>query len=112
MRTFSDAVRIQLASELHLEFSERRFPASRIIEPAHRANILLIGGDILNGTEAVALVKDCPVHADRLPGVVMGYLGIRTLCHAKRRHGSDNATEKESSLQHARRALKLRTSNA
>lgn len=33
-------MRIQLASDLHLEFLEKRFPSARLIEPASNADLL------------------------------------------------------------------------
>lgn len=54
-------MKIQLASDLHLEFLERRFPDSRIITPAPGADILVLAGDIHNGTKAVEHFKDWPV---------------------------------------------------
>ena len=54
-------MKIQLASDLHLEFLERRFPDSCIITPAPGADILVLAGDIHNGTKAVEHFKDWPV---------------------------------------------------
>lgn len=52
---------IQLASDLHLEFLERRFPGERIIKPAPGADILVLAGDIHNGIKAVASFGNWPV---------------------------------------------------
>ena len=53
-------MKIQIASDLHLEFLEKRFPRYRVIEPAD-ADVLVIAGDIHRTTEAVAAFADWPV---------------------------------------------------
>jgi predicted phosphodiesterase len=55
------ALRIQLASDLHLERFERRFPDRRLLQPAPGADLLVLAGDIHNGTHAVATFADWPV---------------------------------------------------
>ena len=57
----TEIMKIQLASDLHLEFLERRFPGERIIESAPGADILVLAGDIHNGTKAIAAFADWPV---------------------------------------------------
>lgn len=54
-------MRIQIASDLHLEFLQRNFPGERLIAPAHGADLLVLAGDIGNGTLAVELFGDWPV---------------------------------------------------
>lgn len=54
-------MKIQLASDLHLEFVQRAFPGERIISPAYEADVLVLAGDIANGTQAIDLFKDWPV---------------------------------------------------
>ncbi len=61
-------MKIQLTSDLHLEFLERRFPTERIIVPAPGADILVLAGDIHNGAKAVALFADWPVQLLLLAG--------------------------------------------
>ncbi len=53
-------MRIQLASDLHLEHLQRAFPGERLIAPAYGADILVLAGDIANGIQAIELFKDWP----------------------------------------------------
>lgn len=54
-------VRIQLASDMHLEHLEHWFPDARTIAPAHGADILVLAGDIGRGANALRLFRDWPV---------------------------------------------------
>ena len=63
-----EIMKIQLASDLHLEFLNRDFPTARLISPAHDADVLVLAGDIANGTDAIALFKDWPVPVLYLAG--------------------------------------------
>lgn len=54
-------MRIQLASDLHLEFLARDFPGECLISPAHQADVLVLAGDISHASSAVELFKDWPV---------------------------------------------------
>lgn len=54
-------MRIQLASDLHLEHLRRDFPGERVIVPASGADILVLAGDLANGTDAIGLFCDWPV---------------------------------------------------
>jgi Icc-related predicted phosphoesterase len=54
-------MRIQLASDLHAEFLAYRFPRETGLTPAANADILVLAGDIANGTSALSLFKDWPV---------------------------------------------------
>jgi len=54
-------VRIQLASDLHLEHLARLFPGETLIRPAHQADVLVLAGDVGHASEAVALFADWPV---------------------------------------------------
>jgi Icc-related predicted phosphoesterase len=54
-------MRIQLASDLHLEFLARTFPGERLIAHAHQADVLVLAGDISHASSGVELFKDWPV---------------------------------------------------
>ncbi len=54
-------MKIQLASDLHLEFLARNFPEEILIKPVPGADLLVLAGDIQNGTQAIELFKDWPV---------------------------------------------------
>ena len=54
-------MKVQLASDLHLEFLQREFPGERLISPAYGADLMVLAGDIGNGTQAIELFKDWPV---------------------------------------------------
>lgn len=61
-------MKLQLASDLHLEFLQGMFPGERLISPAHEADVLVLAGDIANGTLAIELFKDWPVPVLYLAG--------------------------------------------
>ncbi len=54
-------MKIQLASDLHLELLEKKFPRAGIIEPVPGADLLVLAGDIHNGIKAVEHFGDWPV---------------------------------------------------
>ena len=54
-------LRIQLASDLHLEMLERNFIGERLIAPAADADLLVLVGDVAQGTRAIQLFSDWPV---------------------------------------------------
>lgn len=54
-------VKIQLASDLHLEFLQSRWPSERLITPAPDADLLVLAGDIAQGADALALFANWPV---------------------------------------------------
>ena len=64
----SSKMKIQLASDLHLEFVQRKFPGERLITPAYGADLLILAGDIGNGTQAIEYFKDWPVQVLYLAG--------------------------------------------
>lgn len=53
-------MKIQLASDLHLEFLEQRFPGYRVVEPTD-ADLLVLAGDIHRATQAIDAFADWPV---------------------------------------------------
>ncbi len=55
-------MKIQIASDLHLEFLERSFPDFRVVEPGD-ADVLILAGDIHHGDRAFDVFRDwhCPV---------------------------------------------------
>ncbi len=54
-------MKIQLASDLHLEFLTQLFPSERLIEPQPDADVLVLAGDIANGTLGIRRFADWPV---------------------------------------------------
>jgi predicted phosphodiesterase len=61
-------MRVQLASDLHLELLERRWPHERLIAPAEGADVLVLAGDIHRGVRAIELFADWPVPVLYLAG--------------------------------------------
>jgi predicted phosphodiesterase len=61
-------MKIQLASDLHHEFLQREFPGECLISPAHGADLLVLAGDIGNGSQAIDLFQDWPVPVLLLAG--------------------------------------------
>jgi Icc-related predicted phosphoesterase len=53
-------MKIQIASDLHLEFIDQRFPGERLLTPAD-ADVLVIAGDIHAGVRAIERFADWPV---------------------------------------------------
>jgi predicted phosphodiesterase len=54
-------MKIQLASDLHLEFLARQFPGETLIRPAYQADALVLAGDVGHAADAIALFADFPV---------------------------------------------------
>jgi predicted phosphodiesterase len=61
-------MKIQIASDLHLEFLERKWPDERLIEPAPGAGLLVLAGDIGNGVDALSHFANWPVPVVYLAG--------------------------------------------
>ncbi|MER2514725.1 MAG: metallophosphoesterase [Nitrosomonas ureae] len=60
-------MRIQIASDLHLEHLEWRFPKYRGVEPTD-ADVLVLAGDIANGARALELFGEWPCPVIYVPG--------------------------------------------
>lgn len=54
-------MKLQLASDLHLEFARRERPGTRLVEPAPGAELLVLAGDIHNGVHGIEAFADWPV---------------------------------------------------
>lgn len=60
-------MRIQIASDLHLEHLEWKFPTFRGVEPGD-ADVLVLAGDIAKGSRALDLFGDWPCPVVYVPG--------------------------------------------
>jgi len=60
-------MRIHIASDLHLEYLEKRFPDYRAVEHSD-ADVLILAGDISAGTRALDLFSDWPCPVIYVPG--------------------------------------------
>lgn len=61
-------LRIQVASDLHLEHIWRAFPGQQLIRPEAGADVLVLAGDIAVATAAVYAFADWPVPVLYVPG--------------------------------------------
>jgi hypothetical protein len=61
-------MKIQIASDLHLEFLARNFPGETLIRPAPEADLLALVGDISQGLHAIATFANWPVPVLYVPG--------------------------------------------
>lgn len=64
-------MKIQLASDLHLDFLQHQWPGERIITPVAGADALVLAGDIAGGTEAFQLFGDWSSKAERVPIIMV-----------------------------------------
>lgn len=61
-------MKLQIASDLHLELLQDQFQGERLISPAADADVLVLAGDIAKGTQAIELFNDWPVPVLYLAG--------------------------------------------
>jgi len=54
-------MKLQIASDLHLELLENHFPEYRIVEAASDADVLVLAGDIHHAARAIDMFDDWPV---------------------------------------------------
>ena len=54
-------MKLQLGSDLHLEFAQRERPGTRLVDPAPDAELLVLAGDIHNGVRGIEAFADWPV---------------------------------------------------
>ena len=91
-------MKIQLASDLHLEFLARNFPTETLIKPEPGADLLVLAGDVDNGIRAIELFKDWPVPVLYVAGNHEFYGqdweplrgNLQTLCQGTNVHFLDN----------------------
>lgn len=65
---YKRTMKIQLASDLHLEFLARQFPNETLIRPAFGADVLVLAGDVANDLLGVKLFANWPVPVVYVPG--------------------------------------------
>lgn len=91
-------MKIQLASDLHIEFLAQRFPTETLIQPAPDADLLVLAGDIHRGTQAFELFHNWPVPVLYLAGNHEFYghawaqtrVDLRKQCEGSNIHFLDN----------------------
>lgn len=69
-------MRLQLVSDLHLEFLARTFPGECTVKPASGADALVLAGDIAKGAQAIELFRKWPVPVIYLAGNHEAYGGV------------------------------------
>lgn len=60
-------MKIQLASDLHLEFLQESWPGERIIDPVADVDVLVLAGDIAAGSDGIRSFSDWPSPDARVP---------------------------------------------
>lgn len=76
-------MKIQIASDLHLEWYVRQFPEGCPLVPAPGAELLILAGDIHSGDAAIAAFKDWPVPVCYVSGNHEAYGYSRTAVNAE-----------------------------
>lgn len=84
-------VRVQLASDLHLEFLERVFPNACTLSPAHQADVLVLAGDIGQASRGLELFKDWPVPVMYVAGNHEAYGGCWSAVIAELRASAEGS---------------------
>jgi predicted phosphodiesterase len=80
-------MKIQIASDLHLEFLLKRHPGHRIVEPTD-ADVLVLAGDIANGLDGLRQFADWPVPVVYVSGNHEFYDGDYDAVQASLTHAS------------------------
>lgn len=60
-------MKIQLASDLHLEILHSDWPGERLIEPSPDADVLVLAGDIASGTDAFSIFSEWQSQSEPIP---------------------------------------------
>jgi len=85
-------MRVQLASDLHLDLLERRWPLEQLIAPARGADLLVLAGDIHRGRRAIELFADWPVPVLYLAGNHEYYDGLWEQLRGDLRRAADGTS--------------------
>jgi predicted phosphodiesterase len=82
-------MRIQLASDLHLELLEPFWPLERLVTPAPGADVLVLAGDIQRGVRAIERFADWPVPVLYVAGNHEYYRGLWEQVRSELRRNAD-----------------------